>query len=237
MPRGGRSEDPDEEYRRGHCRFSRMATPRCPHCGSVANASVQAGLIGLADTATQGDGHDERRERSLAPAPHERDPPSRRGPGQGTRRTVAPTRHGRYRPAGCRHLARHAGQLHLHGGRRLGDATAEALGTRRGFLCLRGVERLSPLQAWLLAGHEGPLFLDDMDIDTAVAEQLGQEALVQHVGPLTIAGLEELDAPTARIPAAQAGLPFGNLFTLAAEASGLASARGGFAHSPRRFAS
>jgi hypothetical protein len=137
----------------------------------------------------------------------------------------------------ARHLARHAGQLHLRGGRRLGDATAEALGTRRGFLCLRGVERLSPLQAWLLAGHEGPLFLDDMDIDTAVAEQLGQEALVQHVGPLTIAGLEELDAPTARIPAAQAGLPFGNLFTLAAEASGLASARGGFAHSPRRFAS
>jgi hypothetical protein len=176
MPRGGRSEDPDEEYRRGHCRFSRMATHRCPHCGSVATASVQAGLIGLADTATQGDGHDERRERSLASAPHERDPPSRRGPGQGTRRLLRrPATADSGRPGVgmvARHLARHAGQLHLRGGRRLGDATAEALGTRRGFLCLRGVERLSPLQAWLLAGHEGPLFLDDMDIDTAVAEQL-----------------------------------------------------------------
>jgi hypothetical protein len=85
------------------------------------------------------------------------------------------------------------------------------------------VDSLSPLQARLLAGHQGSLYLDRVDIGDAVAACLGQhegslrvhleygitprrlEGLVQHRGPLTLGKLTRLDERTATILATQPG--------------------------------
>lgn len=119
------------------------------------------------------------------------------------------------------HLARHQGKIHFHKIGGLSDAVAEAFGQRQGFLCLKRVEALSPLQAQLLSGHRGTLLLYHLEVDDVAAAYLGQhegsltvpirntialprlEALVQHVGPLTLYGLSYLEKRQARVLASQ----------------------------------
>jgi hypothetical protein len=123
----------------------------------------------------------------------------------------------------ARHLACHAGQLHLHRISVLSDDAAAAFGQRAGHLCLQRLTRLTPSQAELLAGHRGELQIPAVHVDDAVAECLGRhqgsllihvpadlplhqlEALVRHQGPLEISGLARLDEQRARVLAAQPG--------------------------------
>ena len=103
----------------------------------------------------------------------------------------------------------------------MSDAVAEAFGRRQGFLCLQGVERLSPLQAQLLAGHKGPLLFHRLAVDDDVAASLSRhegslalnvgngitlpqlKLLVQHIGQIVLAGLVTINERQARVIAAQ----------------------------------
>lgn len=98
-----------------------------------------------------------------------------------------------------------------------------ALGGRIGHLCLSGLKSLSASAARLLSTHRGPLYLNAVEINDAVAHFLGQHegslslsppggirdhhlaSLIQHVGPLHLGGLEKVDQRTAAILASQQG--------------------------------